>query len=61
MSCRDTLPAVYSKNEAGAGVSRESGQLQHEPCEDELDAAAIAALINFFKLLDTWDLEAKPQ
>ncbi len=61
MSCRDTAPAVYSKKQAVAGVRGDNGQLQHDPSEDELDDDAISALINFFKLLDRWDLEAKPQ
>jgi hypothetical protein len=48
-------------SDAGA-VSNSNGE--HAPSASakiEIDAAAISALISFFKLLDKWDREARGQ
>jgi hypothetical protein len=58
MNKRDTLRLVF----AASSVSAHNGkQVSSVDCEAKIDAAEISVLIDFFKLLDKWDREAKQQ
>ena len=37
--------------------ARSTSELSASKCCDEIDASDLAALISFFKLLDSWDRE----
>jgi len=58
MSKRDTLRLASAAN---AVSDRNGEQVSSLDSKAKIDAAAISALIDFFKLLDKWDREAKQQ
>ncbi|HET9285278.1 MAG TPA: hypothetical protein VFR24_25275 [Candidatus Angelobacter sp.] len=58
MSKRDTLRLVSA---ASSVSDRNEEQVSSLDCEAKIDAAEISVLIDFFKLLDKWDREAKQQ
>jgi hypothetical protein len=58
MNKRDTARSASAPNVVSG---HDGGQVSSLDCEANIDAAAISALIDFFKLLDKWDREAKQQ
>lgn len=56
------MPIPLTATEAGVDVcAHEAEHVNSEVCEGKLDADSVSALIAFFKLLDEWDREARPQ
>jgi len=58
MNKRDTARSASAANVVSG---RDAEQVSSLDCETNIDAAAISVLIDFFKLLDKWDREAKQQ
>jgi hypothetical protein len=58
MNKRDTARLASAANAVSAHTGEEASSLD---CEAKIDAAEVSVLIDFFKLLDKWDREAKRQ
>jgi hypothetical protein len=58
MNKRDTARLGSAANAVSAHNGEEVSSLD---CEAKIDAAEVSVLIDFFKLLDKWDREAKRQ
>jgi hypothetical protein len=58
MNKRDTARSASAANVVSGW---DGEQVSSFDCETNIDAAAVSALIDFFKLLDKWDQEAKRQ
>jgi hypothetical protein len=62
MSRHDTTPLHVTATQAGVGACVPAEErAESEICAIELNNDSTSALIAFFKLLDEWDREAKPQ
>jgi hypothetical protein len=58
MNRRDTARLASAANVVSG---RDGEQVSSLDCEAKIDAAAVSALIDFFKVLDKWDREVKQQ